>query len=86
MTKVWGNNQYDNVWATATHKDDPSKQMTFCLGGDYDMCGRGDGSGCQVWKKMKLPENVYLVDIASEGMYAVGLDNEGHVWEWGSHK
>ena len=35
---------------------------------------------------MKLREGLYITEMASQGMYALGIDNEGGVWEWGGHR
>ena len=87
--KVWGCDLYENIWVLG-YKQSNSEDIykTFCLGNDYDMVGGGDSSGAPKWRTPKIENETYthMKEIASSGMYALGIDNKDRLWEWGSHK
>ena len=86
--KVWACDLYDNIWVLGSKKNDDGTivKKTFCLGSDYDMVGGGDSNGAKNWRSPKLPENIWMEEIQSSGMYALGIDNNGDLWEWGGHR
>ena len=50
------------------------------------MVGGGDSNGARMWRNPKIPDGIYYEEIESNGMYAIGLDQNGDMWEWANHK
>ena len=52
------------------------------------MVGGGDSNGAPKWRYPKISNETYthMKQIASAGMYALGIDNEDRLWEWGGHR
>ena len=86
--KVWGCDLYDNIWVLGSKKNEngDTVKKTFCLGSDYDMVGGGDSNGARNWRSPKIPDDIWMEQIQSSGMYALGIDNNGDLWEWGGHR
>ena len=85
--KVWGCDLYDNIWVLGSKKEEgKTVKKTFCLGSDYDMVGGGDSNGARNWRSPKIPDGIWMEQIQSSGMYALGIDNNGDLWEWGGHR
>ena len=85
--RVWACDWYGNFWVLASKEEDNGEKTykTFCLGSDYDMVGCDDSDGAPKWRSPALTEGRYFTEIASQGMYMIGMDQTGALWEFGDH-
>ena len=56
--------------------------VTLTVGKDHEMAGY-NGDRPRSPKPMHLPQGIYFEKISSQGRIAVGIDQNGHVWQWG---